>query len=448
MGARRVVTRLQDLDDVGGSVGAGKVPIWDAGQSKFVLTDVESDAKWETWYQSAQTPANISLQKPGFGFYKGRLWMLWPDTFDGRNGVWRYENGDFVKKAAPAIPMTVSHTHGDVSGREIGGALLWGSTTGALYKQTFTAQDEFAAFAQFGAALGEDIFLGPVAWGKLYIGVFPGLGGNATLWTTDGVNAAVQVAEFVGVDKPKATVFHDGLLWVLIELQNSPDGYSEVWVVDRYGNKRLIDAGVGRGSGLTVYRDELVLARSARVAGVWRDRIYTLGRGGFESVYDQPETGGGILYIKGFGEQLLIGLYTSGIHVTDDLVTWRALDSSGGAPVPNEIVVHDGYLWGVKNQPITVVRRPLGLDRLRRQPLSHAGYQGGGYTVVDQTTAGALILLGGARVTSGAGAPVRPHNVDPKAGDCYLRTDTPTIANQRIYVCTVGGPVPTWVGIA
>lgn len=50
-------------------------------------------------------------------------------------------------------------------------------------------------------------------------------------------------------------------------------------------------------------------------------------------------------------------------------------------------------------------------------------------------------------VTIGSGVPVNPAGHAPSKGNYYFRTDTPTIANQRIYVCTVGGSSPTWVGI-
>lgn len=53
----------------------------------------------------------------------------------------------------------------------------------------------------------------------------------------------------------------------------------------------------------------------------------------------------------------------------------------------------------------------------------------------------------GATFTSGSGAPGEPGNRVPVAGDFYFRTDTPSTANQRIYICTVGGSSPTWVGI-
>lgn len=50
-------------------------------------------------------------------------------------------------------------------------------------------------------------------------------------------------------------------------------------------------------------------------------------------------------------------------------------------------------------------------------------------------------------MSQGSGAPTTPDGVNPVAGVIYFCTDTPSTANQRIYVCTVGGGTPTWVGI-
>jgi hypothetical protein len=50
-----------------------------------------------------------------------------------------------------------------------------------------------------------------------------------------------------------------------------------------------------------------------------------------------------------------------------------------------------------------------------------------------------------ANLSSGTGAPT----IAGTAGDFFFRTDTPTTADQRIYVCTVTGAAgaATWVGI-
>jgi hypothetical protein len=53
----------------------------------------------------------------------------------------------------------------------------------------------------------------------------------------------------------------------------------------------------------------------------------------------------------------------------------------------------------------------------------------------------------GARLWSGSGAPSKPGNTNPTAGDWFLRTDTPSTANQRLYVCTTGGASPVWAGV-
>ena len=54
----------------------------------------------------------------------------------------------------------------------------------------------------------------------------------------------------------------------------------------------------------------------------------------------------------------------------------------------------------------------------------------------------------GMRVWSGSGAP-GSSTVGGAAsvGDLYLRTDTPTTANQRIYTCTTAGTPGTWTAV-
>jgi len=52
-----------------------------------------------------------------------------------------------------------------------------------------------------------------------------------------------------------------------------------------------------------------------------------------------------------------------------------------------------------------------------------------------------------ATVHSNTGAPPNPAYA-ANIGDLYFRTDTPSTANQRIYICTVAGNPGTWVGIA
>jgi hypothetical protein len=60
---------------------------------------------------------------------------------------------------------------------------------------------------------------------------------------------------------------------------------------------------------------------------------------------------------------------------------------------------------------------------------------------------GMMQVQHGTRVSSGVGVPTIPGSSNPAAGDLYIRVDTPTVANQKLYFCTVGGATPTWVGI-
>ncbi|GAB3867403.1 hypothetical protein GCM10028801_41320 [Nocardioides maradonensis] len=54
----------------------------------------------------------------------------------------------------------------------------------------------------------------------------------------------------------------------------------------------------------------------------------------------------------------------------------------------------------------------------------------------------------GSRIWSGSGAPTTPGgSMTYNLGDAYLRTDTPTTANQRLYMVTTAGTSPTWTGI-
>ena len=66
------------------------------------------------------------------------------------------------------------------------------------------------------------------------------------------------------------------------------------------------------------------------------------------------------------------------------------------------------------------------------------------YSAPSVTTA-ALHINGAGTVHSGTGAPT----IAGTAGDLFFRTDTPTVTDQRIYVCTVtgGAGAATWVGI-
>ncbi len=54
----------------------------------------------------------------------------------------------------------------------------------------------------------------------------------------------------------------------------------------------------------------------------------------------------------------------------------------------------------------------------------------------------------GARLWSGSGAPVTPGgSLTYNLGDAYLRTDTPSTANQRLYMVTTAGTAPVWTGV-
>jgi hypothetical protein len=57
-------------------------------------------------------------------------------------------------------------------------------------------------------------------------------------------------------------------------------------------------------------------------------------------------------------------------------------------------------------------------------------------------------VLAGLRVWSGTGTPSSTTVGDARVGDWYLRRDTPSTSNQRLYVCTVAGSPGTWTASA
>ena len=54
----------------------------------------------------------------------------------------------------------------------------------------------------------------------------------------------------------------------------------------------------------------------------------------------------------------------------------------------------------------------------------------------------------GIKIYMGSGVPSATTVNPGRIGDLYMRKDTPSTANQRIYMCTVAGTPGTWVGIA
>ncbi len=53
----------------------------------------------------------------------------------------------------------------------------------------------------------------------------------------------------------------------------------------------------------------------------------------------------------------------------------------------------------------------------------------------------------GMRIWSGTGAPsATTVNGPASPGDLYIRIDTPSTSNQRVYQCTAGGSPGTWAG--
>lgn len=90
---------------------------------------------------------------------------------------------------------------------------------------------------------------------------------------------------------------------------------------------------------------------------------------------------------------------------------------------------------------------PVVNDTPNSNILPFANFIGGAFTNSMSVNLLVSSLTGGGRIAQGSGAPTHPNGGNPVAGDIFFRTDTPSTANQRVYICTVGGASPTWVGI-
>jgi hypothetical protein len=113
-----------------------------------------------------------------------------------------------------------------------------------------------------------------------------------------------------------------------------------------------------------------------------------------------------------------------------------------------------GYRWQLLVQDLNVSNGQVEILRSSRTDNSapaSIGYDGFGNMTVTPASAdndlvlthGGVKLNGGPRITGGSGAP----SINATAGDVYIRSDTPTVANQRLYVCTATGSPGIWVGV-
>lgn len=94
---------------------------------------------------------------------------------------------------------------------------------------------------------------------------------------------------------------------------------------------------------------------------------------------------------------------------------------------------------GSTSTDVGLVRGAVGILELSN------GTTGGGAGAIRLGTSAAK----GARLWSGSGAPTTPGaaGISYALGDAYFRTDTPTTANQRLYLVTTAGTSPTWTGV-
>jgi hypothetical protein len=146
---------------------------------------------------------------------------------------------------------------------------------------------------------------------------------------------------------------------------------------------------------------------------------------------------------------------------TDSLVSMLALTGPTNAEISGGLTLLRLNAGSGQTKAILSVRDSSGSERFAltsggtplTKGVAFAAQTGGGTNTAAVDGATGAIQCGrstgyGGRIWSGSSAPTTPGgSLTYNLGDFYLRTDTPTVANQRLYVVTTAGTSPTWTGI-
>jgi len=156
--------------------------------------------------------------------------------------------------------------------------------------------------------------------------------------------------------------------------------------------------------------------------------------------------------IQGSGNNILELKNTSGTTVTKVTGGGSFVHSGGAAQYSNAQNVM-GSTAALANAILSLIGNGTGVAQLKTQLAASQTadiadfFASNGTTLLAAITAGGAFQPGngsaaGGHIYSGSGA---PNITGSAAGDFYFRTDTPSTANQRIYVATAAN---TWTGIA
>jgi hypothetical protein len=340
-----------------------------------------SDGAWELAMDSGLSAGTFA--KAVLGTLNGDLYLFGSalESTGAMKGVWRYRNGSWLQlNALAAQDFNRLAVYGAV---EYKNKLYVGDRhSGKLYRLDLHATNlaadggpAFTALTDLGSNFvgKEDVFPGPVLWGKLYLGTFGFTGGGPIspgLYTYDGTSV-VQVADFTGSGvggQVTSMVPYDGELWVTVI--NSTATTCEIWAFDQAGNARPVQASGTPVMQLANWNGELV----GVVGGSATSKFVVWTGQAFDDL--TPTTS--LLQFASNPEIYVYGDELWALNGGDGFIKWSWDSFYHDVTWATEsIKASDGYIWRVTNQPVQLWRKKIGTDHvartLGRQQRSSAG---------------------------------------------------------------------------
>ncbi len=340
-----------------------------------------TDGAWEVSLDSGLSSGSAGACF--LGVLAGELYLFGSagEAAGAMKGVWRYRNGAWTQLSA--LGTQDFNGLGVYGASEYQGKLHAGDRrSGQLRRLDLYSNGSFNALTDAATVGGEDVFPGPVLWGKLYIGTFGNAFNEAApfvppgVYTYDGTTVSqVLSLTTIGISGfVLSLVPFDGGLWV--SAVNEARTLCEVWAISSSGGSRLMY------SGATIYRmanfnGELVAVSAAASDGVtfsvWNGDGFvagtTLAGGHIDTMPVGPLIGvRDTLYYLDYYKG--IATFSWDTAKWDYLGAFRNASGAQAAPYlggPTSIKESDGYLWVVTNQPVKLYRKKLGVADVLRQ---------------------------------------------------------------------------------
>lgn len=274
-------------------------------------------------------------------------------------GVFRYRDG--VLTSVGTVTGQDYNRFLDHGAVEFNGGLMIGDRHGGKLYRMDLDQNGLATVQQVAQVGGEDVFPGPLLWGRLWLGTFGRTGAsplNPGAYSYDGTIVTLT-HEFVltgSGGQVLSLVEFEGKLWASTReaagdvgrVWSSDDGYT--WTREYSGTPYY----------LTVWHNELLGCKAAVHVStnlpqfsVWHDGWVDVG-----PRFGQGSNLGGIVPV---GNEILAfdyyeGVYAYGGGLISSLPGLGVFAGDGGVV---SVAIYDDYLWVTTSQPVRLYRRKL-----------------------------------------------------------------------------------------